>query len=218
MNSINEALKPDNIYHIYNHANGNENLFHNDENYLYFLKLFFEFISPIADVYSYCLLPNHFHFLLKIKSEKTVFTYFKIEGKFPDETMTLEELKKLSTSDGLQNLDILSIHLSRQFSNFFNAYAKAVNKQLSRRGSLLERAFKRVEMKDNNQLMECISYIHTNPIKHNFTKEITTWKYNSYNAIVSDKPTKLMREEVIDIFENKEYFLDFHREKMKKYL
>jgi hypothetical protein len=156
--------------------------------------------------------------LIKIKSEKEVFTYFKIEGKFPDETMTLDEIKKLSTADGFNNLDILGVHISKQFSNFFNAYAKAINKQQNRRGSLFERAFKRVEMQDNNQLMECISYIHINPIKHNFTKDITAWKYNSYNAMLSNKPTKLMRIEAIDIFENVENFIEFHKEKIKKYL
>ncbi|MCF6359136.1 MAG: transposase [Cyclobacteriaceae bacterium] len=56
-------------YHIYNRANGNENLFRSDENYEYFLKKWGEYISDIADTYAYCLMPNHFHFLIKTKTE-----------------------------------------------------------------------------------------------------------------------------------------------------
>lgn len=213
-----ETLKADSYYHIYNHENGNEKLFYSDDNYIYFLTLFFEFISPIASVYSYSLIPNQFNLLVKIKPEKEVFTYFKIEGKFPDETATLDDIKNLSSASGLNNLDVLGIHITKQFSNFFSAYTKAINKQQNRRGNLLERTFIREEIKENAQLMDCISSIHTNPIKHNITKDIAAWKYNSYNAMLSDKPTKLKRIEVIDIFENVENFIEFHKTIIKKHL
>jgi len=54
-------LEVEKCYHIYNHAVGNENLFRCDENYRYFLKKYAEHISPIADTFAYCLMPNHFH-------------------------------------------------------------------------------------------------------------------------------------------------------------
>jgi REP element-mobilizing transposase RayT len=65
-------MKANTFYHIYNHANGFENLFLSDENYRFFLEKYFLFISPIADTYSYCLMPNHFHLLVKIKDEKEI--------------------------------------------------------------------------------------------------------------------------------------------------
>jgi REP element-mobilizing transposase RayT len=40
------------------------------ENYDYFLRLCKKYILPIADLYAYCLLPNHFHLLLRIKEKK----------------------------------------------------------------------------------------------------------------------------------------------------
>jgi len=44
-----EDFIADKFYHIYNRANGSELLFRNDENYLYFLKKYTEYITPIAE-------------------------------------------------------------------------------------------------------------------------------------------------------------------------
>jgi len=38
-------MEPEKFYHIYNHANGSENLFRSDENYSYFLKRYEHFIT-----------------------------------------------------------------------------------------------------------------------------------------------------------------------------
>ncbi len=54
-------------YHIYNRGNNKENIFIEVRNYTYFLKKMKEYLVPIADVYAYCLLKNHFHIVLKIK-------------------------------------------------------------------------------------------------------------------------------------------------------
>jgi putative transposase len=54
-------------YHIYNRGNNKENIFIEERNYTYFLKKMKEYLVPIADVYAYCLLKNHFHIVLKIK-------------------------------------------------------------------------------------------------------------------------------------------------------
>lgn len=54
-------------YHIYNRGNNRENLFVEERNYLYFLKLYGQHIEPVASTFAYCLLPNHFHILVQIK-------------------------------------------------------------------------------------------------------------------------------------------------------
>ena len=134
-------MQADTFYHIYNHANGNENLFRNDENYSFFLQKWAKYIEPIADTYAYCLMPNHFHVLVKIKTE--------------------EELLWGKNLSGL---------LSKQFSNLFNSYAKAYNKMYERKGSLFNRPFKSKLVSDDNYLTTLIYYIHHNPIHHGFTK------------------------------------------------
>ncbi|PHR73697.1 MAG: transposase [Lutibacter sp.] len=64
-----EPLKPSLFYHFYNRGNNKENIFIKDDNYVYFLSLIKKHIIPIAEIYSYCLLPNHFHLIIKIKDE-----------------------------------------------------------------------------------------------------------------------------------------------------
>ena len=65
-----KIMIPGTTYHIYNHANGRENLFREDDNYRFFLKQYRKYVNPVADTFAYNLLPNHFHFLLRIKEEE----------------------------------------------------------------------------------------------------------------------------------------------------
>jgi REP element-mobilizing transposase RayT len=63
-----DLLEPDQFYHIYNQGNNGINLFLNAGNYLFFLQRFEKYIVPVAHIYAYALMPNHFHFLVQIKS------------------------------------------------------------------------------------------------------------------------------------------------------
>lgn len=107
-------LQPNMVYHIYNHANRNENLFRSKENYRYFLAKYAEYIYPIADTYAYCLMPNHFHLMVCIRSEKELLAYFRTKNvNTPlQEFETLEEVKLVA----------------QQFSHLFNGYTQAYNK------------------------------------------------------------------------------------------
>ena len=64
-----ERIEPDQYYHIYNRGNNFENIFIEERNYNYFLQLMAKYLPPVAEVYAYCLLKNHFHIVLKIKSK-----------------------------------------------------------------------------------------------------------------------------------------------------
>jgi len=55
------------FYHIYNRGNNRELIFIEPTNYGYFLRLIKKYITPVADIYAYCLLGNHFHLLIKGK-------------------------------------------------------------------------------------------------------------------------------------------------------
>jgi len=69
-----EPLESSQYYHFYNRGNNKENIFIEDKNYYYFLDLIKKHLVPIADIYSYCLLPNHFHFILRIKDKNQLTT------------------------------------------------------------------------------------------------------------------------------------------------
>jgi hypothetical protein len=63
------------FYHIYNRGTNGEPLFREDRNYRHFLKLYATYIAPIAKSYAYCLLNNHFHFLLCIRTVEEQLIY-----------------------------------------------------------------------------------------------------------------------------------------------
>ena len=64
-----EKIESDNYYHIYNRGNNGQDIFIEDINFNYFLELIKKYLLPISKIYSYCLLQNHFHILLKIDKE-----------------------------------------------------------------------------------------------------------------------------------------------------
>ena len=111
--------------------------------------------------------------------------------------------------------NIEEIKISKAFSNCFNAYAKSINKAYNRTGSLFQERFGRKYISDEKYFAEIIFYIHTNSQKHGITDDFTTYPYSSYLSLLSNKPTLLQREEVIDWFGNKKEFINFHKSNME---
>jgi len=58
------------IYHVYNQGNNKEPIFFNNDNYIYFLKKIRSSLIPHTDLLAYCLMPNHYHWLIHVKEEK----------------------------------------------------------------------------------------------------------------------------------------------------
>lgn len=54
------------VYHVYTHANGKDLIFRENENYKYFLSKLLKYIIPVAEIYAYCLMPNHFSSVNKV--------------------------------------------------------------------------------------------------------------------------------------------------------
>jgi len=180
-------------YHIYNRGNNSENLYLNAGNYSYFLSLYDKYISLVADTYAWCLMPNHFHILVRVKDE--------------------EEVRGILNLTGFENLSGLGNGLvSQKFSNLFNAYTKAFNKRVGRHGSLFERPFKRIEVANETYLRQLVYYIHSNPVKHGFTDDMLSWPWSSYLTIISIKPSKIKRDTVLGWFDSQSNFIAYHRE------
>ncbi len=53
-------------YHIYNRAVAKNQLFTEKHNYWFFISKVKKYILDSTDVLAYCLMPNHYHFLVKL--------------------------------------------------------------------------------------------------------------------------------------------------------
>ncbi|WP_233164193.1 transposase [Snuella sedimenti] len=198
------VLVPDSTYHIYNRANGRERLFYNEGNYRYFLRLFEQRLGSLVDVYCYCLMPNHFHFLLRVKEARDIEeAIFRL--KFNSRT-----LQGFQTLGGLEKREVVSKFLTQQFSHLFNAYAQALNKEQSRKGSLFMHPFKRKLVTDESYLRKLIHYIHLNPVVAGLVDNPDCWRYSSYGNIILHNYDRMMLEKVIGLFGDMENFKYCH--------
>jgi putative transposase len=70
MPSRRNLLQAGNFYHIYNRGNNRQNIFFERENYLHFLRLMRDYLATNGvDILAYCLMPNHYHFLLYLQDD-----------------------------------------------------------------------------------------------------------------------------------------------------
>ena len=212
-------MEPTKTYHLYTHANGFENLFRSKENYRYFLRRYEYFISPIADTLAWCLMPNHIHFLIRVKNEREIIEAFPETDQTSEGSQTSEVLRNLpQTSEVFRNLGGLRRGLTiekripKQFGNLFNSYTKAFNKMYDRKGSLFIPNFKRKEISNDRYFTTIIHYIHANPVHHGFLKTIDDWPWSSFHELLTGERTFLKGDEVIEWFGNKEEFIKYHQQ------
>ncbi|MEM8522722.1 hypothetical protein [Flavobacterium sp. PL12] len=195
MDIRNEIIEADTFYHIYNRGINSCEIFKSQENRLFFLSKFTHYLSEVCEVYAYCLMSNHFHFIVKIKSEEVLKTFAEKNTK--------------STIEKKYGLHALSNIFSKQIGKLISCYTQSYNKVNNRHGALLESPFKRLKIDSDDYLRNLIVYIHLNPfdLKENYMD----FRFSSYLAIVSNKKTNVKRDEVIKVFENLENFIYSHK-------
>ena len=179
------------FYHVYNRTNGTHKMFRDAENYRFFLQRFEEYLSNVLDIYSYNLMPSHFHYVVKVK------TLLEMED-------FLESMKI-----NARNVNWIVIN---QFRAFFTSYTMSFNKYHNRQGSLFNHKFRRVALDSMESLKDCIFYVHSNPAHHSLTKNFIDYHWSSYPLILSDEPTIIKREEVLSLFGGTEEFIKYHQE------
>jgi REP element-mobilizing transposase RayT len=182
-------LEKGNYYHIYNRGNNGIDVFFDTDSYYYFLKLYDKYISPIADTYAWCLLKNHFHLLV----------YTRMDHEIENEKLEYSTIQKPKI-----------IEPSKQFGFLFNGYTQAINKKFKRTGGLFEKPFERKKITSEKYLQNLICYIHNNPVQHGFVKQMNLYPWSSYDSILSEKPTKIKRKEILKLYGNKEEFISYH--------
>ena len=211
----NERLKNGKFYHVYNRGNNRRDLFKEASDYEHFLKLYDKFISPIAETYAWVLMPNHFHLMVKIK-ENIVYKYSREDSKSKSDSENWFKEHKWET---VPVAGIMSIEKSKipaphkHFAHLFNAYARYFNTYYESSGSLFERPFSRKFVDTKSYRKNLILYIHDNSVHHGFCNHPLEYPWSSYISFLSDKSTRIMRKEVIEMFGNRKSFKTSHHEK-----
>jgi len=190
-----EILVPERFYHIYNRANAGDKLFTDDQEYHKFLNKYFGYSNMIFSTYSYCLLSNHFHFLIQVRSEIELNKHI---GLFNDDKSR-------------------SNFLAQHLGNFFNWYATYFNKKHYRKGSLFIHTFHRKPIKDQSYLNLVVCYIHANPVRAGLCKMPEEWKYSSFQELIhkSKYIPKANKEQALQWFDGVENFKETHLQYLK---
>ena len=189
-------FEPNNIYHVYNRGNNSQTLFFNRENYLFFLQKAKTYITPYADILAWCLMPNHFHFMIYVNC---------VEIEISEKVTESHHLTKARS-------------LNDSISILLRSYTRAIQKQEKLTGSLFQHRTKSVGLTDvtgvspawfqanygtiiniSNPEKEypqvCFKYIHQNPVKSSLVKNPEDWEFSSYPDYCGLRSGKLISRE-----------------------
>jgi REP element-mobilizing transposase RayT len=110
-------------YHIYNRGAGKQAIFFNDGNYVYLLGLIKRYLKKYgATIIAYCLMPNHYHFLLRQDSEVPLSKFINVVFNAYVQAVNLQQSRTGTLFEGrfqhawIDRDDYL-IHLCRYIHN-----------------------------------------------------------------------------------------------------
>lgn len=153
------------IYHVFNRGNNKQKIFFMPENYLYFKKGIERYLLPYCDVLAWCLMPNHFHFLIHANANSIPVIK---DGSFERQ------------------------QFSQAIKQLLSSYTKAINKQESRTGSLFQQKTKAVSVAaDNGYEATVFHYIHQNPMKGGLVRKLEDWDHSSFKDYLEQREDTL---------------------------
>ena len=197
-----QTLTEGSYYHIYNRTINQETLFKDYPDRHYFLKQWHSYLGNYLDTYAYCLMANHFHFIVQVKT---------VDNHFRD---SVRKENTVAAVSFLNDEKDLNTFLEDQFKRFFSSLAHTFNKKYKRHGSVFQKRFKRIELVTLAQILNKICYTHHNPLHHNAAYEYVAWEFSSYKAYISNKITKVNRTEGLKLFDELgrvDTFISYHK-------
>ena len=191
------------IYYIYNQGNNRQKIFFNRENYFFFLGKMKEYIMPYADIMAWCLMPNHFHWMVYVRETDI----FRSRGATQSRTPTISD----------------NISFNKSIGILLASYTRAINNQENITGSLFREKTKAECLTAFNGITPsfyntefgtimnitdpekeypqiCFNYIHYNPVKAGLVKSAEDWEFSSFQDICGMRNGKLINRERINEF------------------
>jgi putative transposase len=162
---------PQNVYLVYNQGNNHQQLFYKDEDYRKFLELFSDYVLPYTDVLAWCLIPNHYHFMLSVKNNCVP----------------------------VKQGNIMLDSVSNGFRNLSSSYAHLFNKSHTGTGSVFRPKTKSKnlnELTGTLSYLNCFYYIHQNAWRHGLVSHASLWKYSSYHFYIGNRKKSICNLEL----------------------
>jgi len=160
---------PGQYYHLYNRGHNRQAIFFERENYLYFLRGIKKYLWSQVDVLAYCLMPTHYHILVRVKETSEV----------------------LETSE-------VSARVSRAMQKLGISYTKAINKRFDRVGTLFQGQFQGKPITTQTHLLNLCVYVHANPVKDGLVARPEDWEFSNYLEWMGWREGRLVNCEFIE--------------------
>ncbi|WP_147303533.1 hypothetical protein [Rhodohalobacter sp. SW132] len=197
-----EPLEEGHFYHIYNRGAGKASIFFTDQDYNLFIEKYFYYLYVPAETFAWCLLKNHFHLLIRVRTTEEQFQTFKtLKPHFPEKSFYGDKFS--SPKPYL---------VSQQLSHLFNSYTKTINLKTNRSGTLIEGTFKRKKIKDEDHFLHIACYIHRNPIHHGISANFSDYSHSSYQRILSGDHPFVESKNLTQRFGGINNFIEAHSE------
>lgn len=193
-------FEADHLYHIYNRGNNSQKIFFSRENYLFFLEKIKKYILPHADIFAWCLMPNHFHLMVHVN------------------TIDADVSQGFTSSETLTNLPAKLRSLNDSIGIMLRSYSRAIQKQQGTTGSLFQKETKAICLTqldglspawfqstygaiiniahpENDYPQVCFDYIHDNPVKDGLVTAMEDWDFSSARDYADLRNGKLINRE-----------------------
>ena len=197
-----DPITEGNFYHIYNRGAGKGNIFMDPQDFTEFIQKYYYYLYPSVQTFAWCLLSNHFHALVRIRTHNEQASLYKQTPK----------LFKSDVFHGRSDPIDKPFTASRQLSHLMNSYTRYFNKKYNNKGTLIEGPLKRKKVVDQTNFYHLVCYIHRNPMHHGISKTYIDYKYCSYLDFLTDKKSFVEREYVVKGFGGTTNFIQAHEE------
>lgn len=164
------SLPPHSIYHLYNQGNNKQVIFLDELDYTMFLRFYKKYAAPFCDLFAWCLMPNHYHFMLMVNDSG-------------GEVIKVGTLELSRFSNGIRLLQ-------SKYCQYFNTRHKHL-------GSLFrpKAKMKCCDVMPDDYATYLFHYIHSNPVDAGLVIDAADWQFSSYRDYYCQRGGKLINTE-----------------------